>query len=128
MFEAPVDESHTRIYLISMRNWLLEDVHEQRMSDITLRVVQEDMAVVENLNPVRTPDSNTKEVLVPGDTAIAHYREWLRKWDAKGWRIDVKALNARLGDHAVTIPSPGRRSSDNWVQETVPLLRAQPSA
>ena len=31
----------------------------------------EDMVVVQNLNPVRTPDSNTKELLVPGDTAIA---------------------------------------------------------
>ena len=49
-----------------------------------------------------------QEVLVPGDTAIAHYRDWLKKWDAKGWRIDTKTLNARLGDHAITIPCPGR--------------------
>ena len=87
----------------------------QRMAEVTMRVVNEDMAVVQNLNPIRTPDSNTKEVLVPGDTAIAAYREWLKKWDAKGWKIDVKALNARLGDYAVTIPCPARRTSDNWV-------------
>jgi phenylpropionate dioxygenase-like ring-hydroxylating dioxygenase large terminal subunit len=122
LFEAPVDESHTRLYLVSMRNWLLGDEHEKRMEDVTRQVVREDMAVVENLNPVRTPDSNTKEVLVPGDTAIAHYREWLKKWDASGWKIDVKALNARLGDHAITIPCPARRTSDNWVQEAVPLI------
>ena len=76
----------------------------------------------QSLLETRTPISNTKEVLVPGDTAIAAYREWLRKWDAKGWKIDVKALNARLGDFAVTIPCPARRTSDNWVQETVPLV------
>ena len=122
LFEAPVDEAHTKVFLVSLRNWLLEDQHEARMAEATRRVVGEDMAIVENLNPTRTPDSNTKEVLVPGDTAIAHYREWLRKWDAKGWRIDHRALNARLGDYAVAIPCPARRTSDNWVLETVPLL------
>lgn len=122
LFEAPVDESHTRLYLVSMRNWLLGDEHEKRMTDVTLNVVKEDMAVVENLNPVRTPDNNIKEVLVPGDTAIAHYREWLKKWDARGWKIDVKALNAKLGDVAITVPCPARRTSDNWVQDTVPLV------
>jgi hypothetical protein len=66
-------------------------------------------------------------VLVPGDTAIAHYRDWLRKWDALGWRIDIKTLNERLGDYAITIPCPGRRTSDNWVQETVPLLQSSTS-
>ncbi len=122
MFEAPIDEAHTKVYLVSMRNWLLQDMHDARMAEVTMRVVNEDMVVVQNLNPVRTPDSNTKELLVPGDTAIAAYREWLKKWDAKGWKIDVKALNARLGDYAITIPSPARRTSDNWVTETVPLV------
>ena len=122
LFEAPIDESRTKIFLVSMRNWLLGDQHEQRMEEVTRRVVAEDLAIVENLNPVRTPDNNTKEVLVPGDTAIAAYREWLKRWDAKGWRIDTKALNARLGDHAITIACPERRTSGNWVLETVPLM------
>ena len=48
---------------------------------------------------------------------------------AHPWRLLAPpALNARLGDVAVTIPSPGRRTSENWVQETVPLLPGQPSA
>jgi phenylpropionate dioxygenase-like ring-hydroxylating dioxygenase large terminal subunit len=128
LFEAPIDESHTRIYLLSLRNWLLEEAHDARMAEVTLRVVKEDMAVVENLNPVRTPDTNTREVLVPGDTAIAAYREWLKKWDAKGWKIDVKALNAKLGDFAVTIPCPARRTEGNWVQEAVPLVPGTASA
>jgi len=126
MFEAPIDESHTKVYLVSMRNWLLQEMHDARMAEVTMRVVNEDMAVVQNLNPIRTPDGNTKEVLVPGDAAIAAYREWLKKWDARGWKIDVKALNARLGDYAITIPCPGRRTSDNWVQETVPLVPGTP--
>ena len=125
MFEAPLDESHTRIYLVSLRNWLLEDAHEARMAEVTRKVVQEDTLIIENLNPVRTPDSNTREVLVPGDTAIAHYRDWLKKWDALGWRIDVKALRTKMGDVAMAIPSPARRDSGNWVHETVPLVAAE---
>jgi hypothetical protein len=59
---------------------------------------------------------------VPGDTAVVRYRERLKKRDARGWRIDVKALQARLGDDALAVPSPGRRESGNWVLGTVPLL------
>ena len=50
------------------------------------------------------------------------FRMYSRFVERKGWKIDVKALNARLGDFAVTIPCPARRTSDNWVQETVPLV------
>jgi phenylpropionate dioxygenase-like ring-hydroxylating dioxygenase large terminal subunit len=124
MFEAPIDESRTRVYLVSLRNWLLDDRHEPRMDAITLQVVQEDVNLVESLNPVRTPDSTARELLVPGDTAIARYREWLRKWEANGWRIDLKALRSRQGDEALVIPSPGRRESSGWVLQTVPLRQA----
>ncbi|MBM4196397.1 MAG: aromatic ring-hydroxylating dioxygenase subunit alpha [Gammaproteobacteria bacterium] len=122
LFEAPVDEGHTRIFFINMRNWLIEDKHDQRIEDVTLQIVHEDIKVLERLNPVRTPDTNTKEILVPGDYAVVRYREWLKSWDARGWRIDVKALRAKQGDIAMAIPSPGRRESGNWVLDTVPLL------
>jgi len=123
MFEAPIDEGRTRIYLLSLRNWLLEDRFDQRMADTTLSVVNEDLGVLQTLNPVRTPRSNTRELLLPGDGAIARYREWLGKWESAGWRIDVRQLRARLGDEAFAIPSPGRRTSANWVLETVPLVK-----
>jgi phenylpropionate dioxygenase-like ring-hydroxylating dioxygenase large terminal subunit len=124
LFEAPVDEGHTRIFFLNMRNWLTEDKYDQRMEDVTLKVVQEDIGVLEKLNPVRTPDTNTKEVLVPGDYALVRYREWLKKWDANGWRIDMRALREKLGDVAMTIPCPARRESGNWVLDTVPLVPA----
>ena len=122
LFEAPVDEGHTRIFFLNMRNWLTEDKYDQRMEDVTLQIVHEDIRILENLNPVRTPDSNTKEILVPGDYALVRYREWLKKWDANGWRIDMKALRDKQGDVAMAIPCPGRRESGNWVLDTVPLL------
>ena len=121
IFEAPVDEGHTRLFFLNMRNWLMEDKHDQRIEEVTLRIVHEDINVLEKLNPVRTPDTNTKEVLVPGDYVLVRYREWLKKWDAAGWRIDAKALRAKQGDIAMAIPCPGRRESGNWVLDTVPL-------
>jgi phenylpropionate dioxygenase-like ring-hydroxylating dioxygenase large terminal subunit len=122
LFEAPVDEAHTRIFFLNMRNWLMEDKYDQTLEDVTLGIVQEDVAILENLNPVRTPETNAKEVLVPGDTAVVRYREWLKEWDANGWRIDIKALRARQGDVAMAIPCPGRRESGNWVLDAVPLM------
>ena len=67
IFEQPLDESHTRLYFLNMRNWLLDDKHDQRVEQLTLNIVHEDMAVLENLNPVRTPETNNKEILLPGD-------------------------------------------------------------
>ncbi|MCK6370835.1 MAG: aromatic ring-hydroxylating dioxygenase subunit alpha [Gammaproteobacteria bacterium] len=122
LFEAPVDEGHTRIFFVNMRNWLTEERHDQRIEEVTLKVVHEDIGVLEKLNPVRTPDTNTKEILVPSDYAVVRYREWLKKWDARGWRVDMKALREKLGDVAMAIPSPARRESGNWVLDTVPLL------
>jgi phenylpropionate dioxygenase-like ring-hydroxylating dioxygenase large terminal subunit len=121
LFEAPVDDSHTRIFFLNMRSWLLEDEHDMRIEKPTLDIVHEDVDVLEKLRPIRTPPTNTKEIMVPGDTAILRYREWLAEWDAKGWRIDYKRLQAEQGDIAFAIPSPGRRESGNWVLDTIPL-------
>jgi phenylpropionate dioxygenase-like ring-hydroxylating dioxygenase large terminal subunit len=121
LFEAPVDDSHTRIFFLNMRSWLLEDEHDMRIEKPTLDIVHEDVAVLEKLRPVRTPTTNTKEVMVPGDTVVLRYREWLAEWDAKGWRIDYQRLQAEQGDIAFAIPSPGRRESGNWVLDAIPL-------
>ena len=79
-----------------MRSWLLEDEHDMRIEKPTLDIVHEDVAVLERLRPVRTPTTNTKEVMVPGDTAVLRYREWLAEWDAKGWRIDYQLITPGL--------------------------------
>jgi len=127
IFEQPVDEGHTRLFFLNMRNWLMEDKHDARVEELTLKVVHEDMAVLENLNPVRTPETNIKEILVPGDSAVVRYREHLKEWEARGWRVDMKALRAQQGDVAFAIPCPGRRESGNWVLDPVPLLPARPA-
>ncbi len=121
LFEAPVDDGHTRIFFLNMRNWLLEDEHDDRIEKPTLDIVHEDIGILERLKPVQTPPTNTKEVMVPGDTVILRYREWLAEWDAKGWRIDYQRLQQEKGGVAYVIPCPARRESGNWVLDTVPL-------
>jgi phenylpropionate dioxygenase-like ring-hydroxylating dioxygenase large terminal subunit len=120
-FEAPIDDSNTRIFFVNMRSWLLEDEHDDRIEKPTLQIVHEDVDILEKLSPVRTPTTNTKEILVPGDAVIVRYREWLSEWDANGWRIDYPALQEQRGDVAFAIPSPGRREGGNWVLDTIPL-------
>ena len=120
-FEAPIDDSNTRIFFVNMRSWLLEDEYDERIEKPTLQIVHEDVDILEKLSPVRTPTTNTKEILVPGDAVIVRYREWLAEWDANGWRIDYKALREKKGDIAFAIPSPGRREGGNWVLDTIPL-------
>lgn len=128
LFEQPIDNDHTRIYFLNMRNWLLEDKHDQRVEDLTLRIVHEDIDVLEHLNPVRTPETNTKEILLPNDHAVFRYREHCKEWENMGWRIDMKAMKDDEGNVAYAIPSPARRESGNWVLDPVPLMPAAKEA
>jgi phenylpropionate dioxygenase-like ring-hydroxylating dioxygenase large terminal subunit len=124
LFEQPIDENHTRIFFLNLRNWLMDDKHDKRIEDLTMQIVHEDIGILENLNPVRTPDTNNKEILLPSDHAVFRYREHCKDWEARGWRIDMKALRNAQGDVAYSIPCPARRESGNWVLDTVPLMPA----
>jgi phenylpropionate dioxygenase-like ring-hydroxylating dioxygenase large terminal subunit len=124
-FEAPIDENHTRVFFVNMRTFLLEPQHDDRIARVNLVVAQEDINILAELDPVETPETTTKEVLVPSDRAVVVYREQLKKWDARGWRIDSDTLKARKGKTAFAIPCPTRRTSGNWVVDPVPLLPAK---
>ena len=117
-----VPHNRQDVAFLNLRNWLLDEKHDQRVEDLTLNIVHEDMAVLQNLNPVRTPETNNKEILLPGDGAVLRYRQHLKEWQARGWRIDMRALRAQQGDVAFAIPSPARRDSGNWVLDPVPLM------
>ena len=124
-FEAPIDESHTKIYFINMRNFVLDPEMDDKVMEVNLRITSEDIGILENLNPVRTPDSMARELMTSSDEIVVKYRDWLSKWEKQGWRIDRKALKQDEGDVAYTIPSPARRDSGNWVLQSVPLVGAE---
>ena len=121
-FEAPQTDGCTKIFFVNMRSFMMEPENDQRLIDVNMRIAHEDINVIEALDPVRTPDSTAKELLTPVDKPIFAYRDYLKKWDDKGWRIDWKELQTKRGDIAFAIPSPARRIEKNWVLDTVPLM------
>ena len=60
---------------------------------------------------------------MPADKAVVAYRQWLAKFDDKGWRIDWDEFIRRNNKTtAFAIPSPRRREGENFVVEAVPLI------
>ncbi len=121
-FEAPIDENSTRIFFLNMRHFLMDPDMDQKIVDINMEIAQEDIELLEKLNPVRTPETMTKELLVPSDKPVVAYRELKQDWEKRGWRIDMKKLRELRGDVAVAIPCPARRTEKNWILDEVPLM------
>ncbi|MEZ5458943.1 MAG: aromatic ring-hydroxylating dioxygenase subunit alpha [Steroidobacteraceae bacterium] len=124
--EQPIDDQHTRVFFVNMRNFMLDPKHDGPIHARNKVIAQQDIDILENVYPRRTPISNTKEVLMPADKAVAAYRQWLAKFDDKGWRIDWDEFMRRNDKNtAFAIPSPRRREEGNWVIETVPLISSR---
>jgi phenylpropionate dioxygenase-like ring-hydroxylating dioxygenase large terminal subunit len=121
-FEAPVNEGLTRVFFVNMRSFMLEPENDQRLTKVNTIVAQEDIDILGELDPVRTPPTPSEEVLIRSDGAVSRYREGLREWTERGWRVDMRSLREQKGDRAFAIPCPARRTSKNWVQKTIPLL------
>jgi len=124
VYEAPVDEGRAKIYLINMRNMALDPEQDDAITEKNWYVAKQDIVVLEELHPVVTPDSNTKEFMVPADKVILMYRDLLDEWTAKGWRIDTEAVRRDEKRVAYAIPSPARRGQKGWVLDSIPLLDA----
>ena len=121
-FEAPIDKKRTRIFFVNSRNNTLEADKDDWINGTFMNVAGEDRTIIENLLPHGTPDTLTKELLLPGDAAVVKYREYLKSWESVGWRIDWAAVRRDEDDVAYAIPSPARRESGNWVIDTIPMI------
>ena len=121
-FEAPIDGERTRIFFVNMRHFMLEPEKDQAIVDVNMEIAQEDIDILVDLNPVRTPDTTTKELLVPADGPLLKYREFLKDWEGRGWRIDQRRFRDLKGDVAFAIPCPERRTSGNWILDPVPTV------
>ena len=123
-FEAPINEKRTRIYFVNMRNCLLHADYDERIRKRCLAIAQQDIEVLDEVDPILTPESTTKEVLMPADKIVVAYRDCLKGWENQGWRIDTDELNRNRGKVAYAIPGPDRRTSGNWVLDPIPLIEA----
>jgi phenylpropionate dioxygenase-like ring-hydroxylating dioxygenase large terminal subunit len=124
IFETPIDKNHTRIFFHNFRNYLLDPGKDAASLKENETVVYEDRDVLERLRPVLTPATNTKELLMPADKSLVCYRDRLKEFEARGWRIDIKAVEQTEDAMAFAIPSPARRESAGWVIDSIPLIPA----
>ncbi len=125
LYENPIDETHTRIFLINLRSTFLEPEMDEKVNEKNWMVAKQDIDVLTDLRPMLTPPTNTKEFMVPADEPILRYREKLREFEAKGWRIDTDEVNRTRSKVAYAVPSPARRSTKGWVLDPVPLVPAE---
>jgi phenylpropionate dioxygenase-like ring-hydroxylating dioxygenase large terminal subunit len=126
LFETPIDECHTSLYLLNLRNFLLEPENDARVMGRNEYVAVQDRDVLHDVRPVLTPDTNTREFFTPADVSIAKYREKLKRWEARGWRIDVDAVARTRKRTAYAIPGPGRREHRGYILDPVPLRPGSP--
>jgi len=122
MYEAPIDEENTRVFLVNLRSTFLEPEMDEKVNAMNWKIASQDITVLEELVPAITPDTNTREFMVPADEPILRYRQKLAEWTARGWRIDSATLAQTRKRVAYAIPGPERRSRKGWVLDTVPLI------
>jgi phenylpropionate dioxygenase-like ring-hydroxylating dioxygenase large terminal subunit len=121
LIERPIDEFNSAVYLLCMRNCYTEEKFDQNVMDRNQYVADQDVVVVERLRPALTPDTNTKEFMLPSDKCILLYRESLKEWEQLGWKIDTDARSLAGANTAFAIPSPARRQQKGWVLDAIPL-------
>ncbi|MCS6947258.1 MAG: hypothetical protein NZM12_06555, partial [Steroidobacteraceae bacterium] len=133
MFEAPIDEHRTRVFLLNERNVLfgkkapwrwLNNWLDKKVNQRNMFIASQDIKVVSKLQPRLTPPTRTKELMMPADKVILQYRDKLDEFEARGWRLDtaaIKAAQAR-GDVIYAIPSPSRRETGAWVLDEAPRI------
>ena len=101
---------------------------DKKVNERNVAIAAQDIVVMNPVFPRLTPKSRNKELMMPADRVILEYRDKLREFEDRGWRIDLKAIRENLdqGDEAYAIPSPARRESKSWVLDPVPTCAAVP--
>ncbi len=129
---TPIDEHTTRSFVVQVRNFFKWGMFDGGSVKRTLKVFQEDAAIVEALSPHYLPESLENEVSVEQDKFMGAWRKVLRTHIERGWKIDSKAMLNQEEEQVFTIPSPARRANPHlrWALQTVPLIpgSAEPTA
>lgn len=128
LLERPIDEFSSAVYLLCMRNCYTDDKYDQNVMERNQYVANQDVVIVDSLHPKVTPDTNTKEFMMPADKCILLYRESLKEWESYGWKIDCEVVEQKHNRVAYAIPSPARREQKGWVLDTIPLRPSSKAA
>ena len=121
--KVPVDEYHTRTFGVQARNFLLDPAEDSERHAMILKALNEDLSVVEKIQPKLPPRSSADEFLTETDGMEFHFRQRVREWARRGNEIDVEKMAAERPRRVQVIPSPARRADPhNWVHKTVPMV------
>lgn len=121
LYECPVDETTTHLYLINLRNFLIESEHDARVMERNEVVALQDRDVLLEVRPRITPAQRSGEFFTPSDRSIALYRDRLQQWERLGWRIDSETVMQNRKKVAYAIPCPARREVRGWTLDPVPM-------
>ncbi len=125
---TPVDANSTRTFITQMRNYdLTEEMDAERLAGVK-QAIDEDVGVVQGVRPRFQVKSRTSELLTEADQLETAFREIIAAQAAKGWEIDLEAVEREYDRQVFVIPSPTRRaSSKNWVHKPVPTTSSAPA-
>ncbi len=121
LIERPIDENNIEIFLLCMRNCYTDEKFDENVKERNQYVAAQDVVIIEELHPPLTPETNTKEFMLPADKCILLYRESTKAWENKGWKVDQRTVEANEHNTAYAIPSPARREQKGWVLDSVPF-------
>ncbi len=138
MFEAPIDENRTRVFLLNERNVLffkkgmftgLNGWLDKKVNERNVFIASQDIKVMNEVRPKLTPPSRAKELMMPADKVLLQYRDKLDDFEARGWRLDMPGIRKaqEKGDVIFAIPCPARRETNAWVLDEAPRVTPQPS-
>ena len=123
-FVRPIDAHSVTRYLFNARDFQHGEKMDEELSATTLGFEKEDRPVIEGMRPKFSPRDTKSELLLPEDEIMVSYRQFLDRWQANGWHIDLAAIKAQGDRKIFAIPSPARREQSNWVVDPVPLIPA----
>ncbi len=93
LYRVPIDETRTLLYMITMRNFMQDEQHDETIMERNRYVAFQDRDVLLSLHPKTAPRANTRDLFTPSDYAVGRYRQWLAQWQTRGWRIDMDRVN-----------------------------------
>jgi phenylpropionate dioxygenase-like ring-hydroxylating dioxygenase large terminal subunit len=121
---TPVDVRTCRQFGLQARNYAIEPEHDQERLDGRRNAINEDLAVVTHVRPVRGPTPPRDEMLVRADEMETAFRLIVFRMIEAGWEIDSDKVEAEYERKVYVIPSPARRlDPKGWVHEAVPTTR-----
>jgi phenylpropionate dioxygenase-like ring-hydroxylating dioxygenase large terminal subunit len=124
---TPIDETTTLTRWIMARNFMTAGIFDADSRKRTIKIFEQDRAIMEYVTPELLPIYLHEEVSVKSDAIMVAWRNKRRELIEKGWALDVDAIARDVdGKRAMVMPSPdrapGAEGAKDFLLKTVPLV------